>query len=54
MKDNLIYFNQSYRLLQQKVQKPERFPQRLEIWIACATRKQGVIGSVYLPTRCMS
>ena len=26
MKDNLKYHNQSCRLLQQKVQRPERFP----------------------------
>ena len=43
----------SCRLLQQKrKQKPERFPQRAK-WVACAGWNQRLIGSVYLPTRCV-
>ena len=38
MKGNLKYFNQSCHLLQQKVQKPKRFPQRQEMSSMCKSQ----------------
>ena len=48
MKDNLIWiiFYQSCRLLQQKVQKPERIPQRLEMVVELANSVWSV-ASIY-------
>ena len=40
MKDDLKYFNQSCRLLLQKVQKPERFPQHLEMGSVCNSQAE--------------
>ena len=55
MKDNLILniLIKAVVCFSKKVQKPKRFPQRLEMVSVCATRKQRVIGSVHLPTRCV-
>ena len=52
MKDNLKYFNQDFHLLQQKVQKTERFHQRLEM--GSVYKSQAAFDhSVFLPTRCI-